>query len=165
MAFQAISPKEIGENLIHLLDDRWALLTAGDRQEYNTMTVSWGGAGELWNREVCFVFVRPQRYTYLFIEKYDGFSLAFFPESEHSHLALCGSKSGREIDKAAQCGFTLAHEGDVPYFEQAELVIVCKKIYKQDIDPKCFLDPTIEKNYNGDYHRMYVGQIEKVLKK
>ena len=53
----------------------------------------------------------------------------------------------------------------MPYFEQAELVIVCKKIYKQDIDPKCFLDPTIEKNYNGDYHRMYVGQIEKVLKK
>lgn len=42
------------------------------------MTVSWGGLGELWGKDVAFIFIRPQRYTYEFIERENYFTMSFF---------------------------------------------------------------------------------------
>ena len=78
--FKKILIKDLKENAVGLFDDRWALLTSGDKDSYNTMTVSWGMMCALWNKDVCPVFVRPQRYTYEFMEKNDGFPLSIFPE-------------------------------------------------------------------------------------
>ena len=160
-----VDPKSISQNVFAAIDDQWMLLTAGDKNKANTMTASWGSMGVLWNKNVVTVYVRPQRYTYEFMEKGDYFTIAFFGEEWRDALKLCGSKSGRDMDKVKECGFTLAYgEGDAPYFAEAQLVLVCKKLYFDDIEPGHFLAADIDKNYpNKDYHRMYIGEVLEVL--
>ncbi|WP_372806956.1 flavin reductase family protein [Pontiella sp.] len=164
-AFKEISPLEIPGNPIQLIGNEWMLITAGTPEHFNTMTASWGGMGELWFKPVCFCFVRPQRYTYEFLEKGDAFTLSFFEERHKPQLNFCGSRSGRETDKAGECGFTpLTAENGSVYFEQARLVLECRKLYFQDMDPANFLDDSILKNYpNNDFHRMYIGEITRAL--
>src|SRR5699024_11934868 len=99
MMFTRIDPKELNKNVFSLIGDRWMLITAGTREKCNTMTASWGGLGVLWGKPVATVYIRPQRYTMEFVEGSEFFTLAFFGEAYRKALALCGSKSGREIDK------------------------------------------------------------------
>lgn len=165
--FQAVDPKSIQENVFSLLGDRWALVTAGTREKCNTMTASWGGLGVLWNRNVATIYLRPQRYTLEFVEQNPEFTLSFLEEKYRPQLLLCGTKSGREVDKIKECGFTTAFAGEsAPYFEEAGLVLVCRKLYTCDIDPKRFLDPSLEENYpKHDYHRVIIGEITQALVK
>ena len=166
MNFQKTDICKLNESFTKMIKDDWALLTAGDKEKFNTMTVSWGAAGELWGKDVAIVFVRPQRYTYEFMEKSDTFTLSFFGGEYKKELALCGSKSGRDTDKVAECGFNpIAVDGSIG-FEEADTVIACKKIAFQDMDPAGFLADEINNNYaNKDYHRIYVGEILGVYKK
>jgi len=91
-----IDPREINQNPFTLIDDDWFLLSAGNLSTFNTMTASWGGMGILWNKPVVFCFVRPQRYTYKFMESNDLFTMSFFDESYRKALSLCGKVSGRQ---------------------------------------------------------------------
>lgn len=165
--FQKINPKALDKNVFSMLGDQWMLITAGTPERCNTMTASWGGLGVLWNKNVATCYIRPQRYTLEFVEQSEHFTLAFFGEEYRKSLSLCGSKSGRDLDKVKECGFTVAAgAGNAPYFEEAELVLVCRKLYWQDIDPAHFLTPEIEKNYpQKDYHRMFIGEIVEALVK
>lgn len=159
-----INIRELKDNFVKMISNDWALLTAGKSDEFNTMTVSWGGIGELWNKDVCFVFVRPQRYTYEFMEKNDYFSLSFFGGEYKKELGICGSKSGRNIDKMEATGFTPVDLGDAVGFEQANVNVVLKKLAYQDMKPDGFIDESIMNNYaNNDFHRVYVGEIVKVM--
>ena len=158
--FKKIDPKQISENPIRLFADDWALITSGDETAYNTMTASWGGVGELWNKDVCFVFIRPQRYTFEFVEKNDLFTVSFYPKEHHKALSFCGSHSGRDFDKAKETGLTPLFLDGTTAFEEAKIILVCKKIACQEMDPNGFMDPTIDKNYAAkDYHKIYVGEI------
>ena len=159
--FKTIEPKELTDNVFSLVSKDWMLITSGTLEIYNTMTASWGGMGYLWNKNVCFIFVRPSRYTYEFMEKNDNFSLSFFTEEWRNALTICGKKSGRDIDKAKETGLEpISGNNNTTGFAQAKFIIECKKLYFQDFNPEQFLDHTIEKNYiGGDYHRMYVGEI------
>ena len=89
--------------------------------------------------------------------------MSILPADRRDIAKLCGSKSGREVDKVAECGLTLSRgEGDAPYFEEAELVLVCKKLYVQDLDASHITDGgPIEPFYGkaGNWHRMYIGQV------
>ena len=166
---KTIKPEEINGNVFDMLDKQWMLITAGDTSNYNTMTASWGGFGVLWAKNVCWCVVRPQRYTYGFMENNENFTLTFFPEEYREALDFCGEKSGRDYDKAKETGLTTI-EGGVPgttSFEQARLIITCKKNYIHDFDPAKFLDPTIDNNcYPAkDYHRMYFGEVISVQTK
>ena len=159
-----INIRELKDNFVKMISNDWALLTAGKSDEFNTMTVSWGGIGELWNKDVCFVFIRPQRYTYEFMEKNDYFSLSFFGGEYKKELGICGSKSGRNIDKMEATGFTPVDLGDAVGFEQANVNVVLKKLAYQDMKPDGFIDESIMNNYaNNDFHRVYVGEIVKVM--
>lgn len=164
---QKIDPKSLDENVFSLIGERWMLITAGTPERCNTMTASWGGLGVLWGKQTATCYIRPQRYTYEFMEAGEAFTLSFFGEEYRKALAFCGAKSGRDVDKIKECGFTVAAgAGDAPYFEEADLVLVCKKAYWQDLDPSHFLDPEIEKHYpQKDYHRMYIGEIVEAYKK
>jgi len=167
MEFKKILPEDIQGNIFDMINKKWMLITAGDSEGFNTMTASWGGAGILWSLPVSMCFVRPTRYTYEFMEKGEYYTLSFYGEEYRKQLNLCGTKSGRDIDKVKETGFTprFADCGAV-YFDEAELVLVCKKLYYNDLDPKLFLDPGIEKHYPiKDYHREYIGEIIEVLKK
>lgn len=166
--FERIDPKALDANVFSLIGDKWMLITAGSRDNCNTMTASWGGLGVIWNKNVATCYIRPQRYTREFVDREQGFTLAFFGEEYRSALALCGGKSGRDVDKVKECGFTVEEaENGAPYFAEAELVLVCKKLYKGDIAPQGFVDADLcEKNYPGkDYHHMYIGEIVEILKK
>lgn len=145
----------------------WFLLTSGDftAGKYNTMTVAWGSFGYMWNRPFAMVVVRPSRYTYEFMEKYPSFTLSLFPPGYAKKLNYCGSNSGRDVDKIKECGLTPIASSNVeaPAFDEAELIVECKKIYFDDYKPERFLDKTIDTNYRvKDYHRIYFGQIEAI---
>lgn len=166
--FETIQPEALTENVFDLIGNRWFLLTAGDRAGgFNPMTVSWGGLGILWGRRVATCYVRPQRYTRAFMEKCGYFTLSVYPEALRGVYDLCGSKSGRDVDKVKEAGLTpvFTPQGAV-YFAEAELVFVCKKLYFADFDPANFLDPSIFDSYpERDFHRMYVGEILALLQK
>lgn len=166
--FTEIMPKQLNENPFKLVGTDWMLITAGNINSYNTMTASWGGFGVLWNKNIAFCVVRPSRYTYGFMEKADTFTLSFFDDSHREALSFCGSHSGRDCDKAAATGLTaIESESGSVYFDQARLVVECKKLYFQDIIPEHFIDADLDgKNYaSKDYHRMYVGEIVRCLRK
>lgn len=162
-----VEVKELSENFFEAIGKEWMLVTAGTKESFNTMTASWGGIGWLWNKPVAFVFVRPERYTYGFIEKGDSLTLSFLGEENKKIHAVCGSKSGREVDKVKETGLKplFTEQGNV-LFEQARLSLECKKLYAGEIDPENFLDRSlIEKWYGGShggFHKMYVVEIENV---
>ncbi len=165
--FKEISCSELKNNPFTLIGKDWMLVTAGDENAYNTMTASWGGVGFMWNKDVAFTFIRPQRYTLEFVESNDYYTLSFFGEEYRKALSFCGSKSGRDYDKAKETGLTPLFDENAPYFEQAKLVLICKKLYKQDFEGNCFIEKELdEKNYqNKDYHQMFISEIVKVLVK
>ncbi len=164
--FTAVDPSVLTDNVFRLIGEDWMLITAGTPDRFNMMTASWGGLGVLWNRKVCFCVIRPQRYTRQFVEEADWFSLSFFPEKYRRALDVCGTRSGREIDKAKASGLTVFEVAPgVLGFAEARWILGCRKIYFQDLDPVHFLDPTIEKMYpQRDYHRMYIGEITHCLR-
>jgi flavin reductase (DIM6/NTAB) family NADH-FMN oxidoreductase RutF len=148
----------------HLWDKQWLLLTSGDfaADQFNAMTVGWGSLGTMWGRPFAQVVVRPIRYTYEFMERYDTFTLCAFPERYRKALQLLGTRSGRDGDKIAAAGLTPIASTQVaaPGFAEAELIVECRKIYWDDLDPVHFLDPDIERNYpHKHYHRIYFGQV------
>lgn len=159
-----INIRDLKDSFVKMISNDWALLTAGNTDSFNTMTVSWGGIGELWNKDVCFIFVRPQRYTYEFIEKNDYFTLSFFGGEYKKELGICGSKSGRDIDKMTETGFAPLDLGESVGIKQAKVNIVLKKLAYQDMKPEGFIDQSIMNNYgNNDFHRVYVGEIVRVI--
>jgi flavin reductase (DIM6/NTAB) family NADH-FMN oxidoreductase RutF len=141
----------------------WFLLTAGENRPggFNSMTVSWGALGLIWHRPLVIVVVRPQRYTYEFMERYDTFSLCAFGESYHPALSKLGTLSGRDTNKMAECGLTpiALEQIACPGFDEAELILECRKAYFDDLNPEHFLADFIAPNYQGDYHRMYIGEV------
>ena len=162
MSFQLINIRET-EHPVKLLADDWALLSAGSPEDWNTMTVSWGGIGEIWGFDAAFIFVRPQRHTMKYLDASGYFTLAFGLPRET--LTLCGRISGRDGGKIEKAGLTPYAEGAAVWPTGAKLVLVCRKAAKQAFDPAGFIDPGIEENYpDGDYHSMFVGEIVGVYK-
>ena len=153
-------------NAVERIGKEWMLITAAADGKVNTMTASWGCVGELWNKPVAICFVRPQRYTYEFTEKSDTLSLSFFGKDHRAELAVCGRESGRDIDKFEKTGLKVAYCGDTPYIEQASDVLICRKIYVDDLKEDSFLSKELLRHYPiKDYHRVYICEIEKVLAK
>lgn len=162
--FKRIDPSEITDNTFKLIGTDWMLVTAGTKEEFNTMTASWGGFGILWDKKVCFSVIRPQRHTYGFMNSARHFTLSFFDESYRDTLIFCGTNSGRDVDKVGETGLTPLKGDGTIYFAEARLVLELKKIYYQDIDPANFMDPDIEGNYpEKDYHRMFFGEVTACL--
>jgi flavin reductase (DIM6/NTAB) family NADH-FMN oxidoreductase RutF len=156
-----IDPESMTPEVFKIFDTNNALLTAGDREKCNTMTIGWCGLGRLWNLPTCTVYVRPERYTYEFTEKCDYFTVSVLPLSQRKQMTLCGTKSGREVDKFAECGYEVQYGmGDAPFPDCAEWVLVCRKLYAQDMTPSCVLDDRVNTFYRTDgWHRMYVGEV------
>ena len=144
------------------------LLASGNLAEcrFNAMTIGWGSLGVMWGIPFVQVVVRPTRYTYEYMEKYDTFTICAFPKKYHQALQLLGTKSGRDGDKIAEAGLTPIPSAQIaaPSFAQAKLVLECRKIYWDDMQKDHFLDEKIGHKYpNKDYHRIYYGEILVVM--
>lgn len=165
--FKSIDPKSLTQNVFSMIGEQWMLITAGSEEKCNTMTASWGGLGVIWGKPSVTCYIRPQRYTKEFVDQEEYFTLTFFKEEFQKALALCGAKSGRDVDKVKECGFTVkTAQCGAPYFEQAELVLVCRKRFVQPMAPELIADDIKEKWYpQKDYHVMYIGEIVEVLQK
>lgn len=155
---------EVGELSVkpfHLLDKEWALLVGGVERP-NPMTVSWGGMGTLWMKPVVTVYVRPTRHTYGLLNAHPEFTLNFMDEGAKPALTLCGSKSGRDIDKWAAAGLApeKSESVEVPRVAGAKLSFECRVLSTAEVDPSRFLDPALEKLYAAkDYHRVFFGEV------
>lgn len=161
--FKEISAKEIKENFIDKIANEWMLISAGDESGYNMMTASWGFMGEMWGKDTAVAMIRPQRYTMQFVNDNDYYALSFYGENKDIHK-VCGSKSGRDVNKTELTGLSPVFANNTVYFSQAKLVIICKKLYVDSIKEEKFTDNEPLKWYeNKDFHNMIFGSIEKVL--
>lgn len=160
-------PGEITGNVFERIGKQWMLITAGNADSFNTMTASWGGLGVLWGKNVATVYIRKHRYTYQFVEQSDFFTLSFLPEQYRSALQICGSESGRNGDKIKKAGLTpYAVTDQAMSFKEAELVLVCRKLYRHEINPELMIEKEIDDIYpQKDYHVLYIGEIMSVLEK
>ncbi len=168
MNFKICEITEIDRSAVDLIGSEWMLITAGDDEKYNSMTASWGSLGEMWGKHVATVVIRPQRYTKEFVDDKEHFTLCFFGKGDDAKAIhkVCGSKSGRDVDKTELTGLTPVYDGefDTVYYEEAELVIICKKLYAKEFDPEAFIDKSCLDTYKaGDFHTQYFGEIMSVL--
>lgn len=165
MGFKEITADKIKENAIGMIRDEWMLISVGNEEKHNMMTASWGFLGEMWGKDCAIAAIRPTRHTYGLVEENDIFTLCFMGDNREVH-GICGSKSGRDIDKVKETGLTPIFQDGTMYFNESRLVVICKKLYAADLKPACFIDKAIsEKMYNDDYHRLYFGEVVKVLEK
>lgn len=144
---------------------RWFALTAGSMETFNSMTVAWGGIGGIWELPMVQVVVRPGRYTFGFMNDFATFTLCSFPARYRKDLSLLGSRSGRDGDKIALTRLTpmKSETVEAPCFAEADLVIECRKMYWQDLDPDHFISAKIMPNYpERDFHRVFYGEILRV---
>lgn len=167
MSFKEIKPEEIKDNPFKLIGKDWMLVTAGKKDSCNTMTASWGAVGIMWGKPSVTCYIRQSRYTKEFLDREDRFTLSVFDEEYRKALSLCGSVSGRDKDKIKEAGLTVCEAGESVAFEEARLIIVCKKEYAQYMGPENFINKENDERWYGDkdYHTMYIGSIEKVLVK
>ena len=165
MAFKEVDIKSLTFNPFTKIGSEWMLITAGDQSGYNTMTASWGGLGVLWGKNVAFIFIRKSRYTKEFIDANEFFSITFLSGQYRDALNYCGSHSGRDEDKFAAAGLTLATRHNIPYVDEGNFVLLCEKMSATRITEDSFLLPEIKEKWykDGDMHTMYVAEIIDIL--
>lgn len=157
------------DGIFKTVGEDWMLIAACDNNcdglKYNAMTASWGGMGVMWNKNVFWCFIRPQRYTKEFVDNSDKITLSFFDSKYKDALTLCGRKSGRDGDKISEAGLTVNIVNDEVYFNEAEYTVVGRKLYVDEIKKDGFIDKTIvDKCYpDEDFHFVYVCEIEKIV--
>ena len=145
-------------------DKEWALVTAGPVDNYNTMTISWGGLGTLWNKPVATVYVKPLRHTHSFLDANEYFTVSFYDEDYRNDLALLGTLSGRDGDKVAKTGLTAVPAGESTTFTQAKITLLCKKIYRQDMITDTMPRDAIDKYYIDEApHTMFIGEVIDII--
>lgn len=178
LGFTAVSPTVLDSldiNPFKKVGKDWFLVTGGNSEGWNTMTASWGFTGVMWGKNTFTTVIRPQRYTKEFIDKEEYFTISFFGDEMKKSLSFCGSHSGRDCDKAKETGlvplfikdsnnvYDSEYSFDVTSFEQAEMILVCKKAYVQEMKPECFVGAENDSKWYAakDYHVQYIGEIVK----
>lgn len=155
------------ENVFDLISKRWMLVTAEKKNNLNTMTASWGCLGNLWNKNIAVCFIRKERHTFKFLEENNFYTLSFFPEKYRNILNYCGTHSGKDVDKIKETNLTPIFSEKAPFFEEANMVLICKKIYTDLIKEENIFDSSIvDMFYKSEgQHKIYVGEIMKALVK
>lgn len=164
-SFYEIKPEAIQGNPFQMIGKEWMLITAAKEGVVNTMTASWGGLGVMWNKNVAYIVIRPQRYTKKFVDTADTFSLTFFDKGFQGELAYLGRVSGKDEDKISKANLEVLYSDETPYFENASMAMICRKLYSQEYKEEGFVDTQVrEQSYpNKDFHTLYIAEVTKVL--
>ncbi len=152
--------KGITETLTRL-NDPGALLVAGV-QRPNVMTIGWATIGIIWGMPICVIYVRPSRFTHSLLEKHAEFTVNIPTVEQAAEVMVCGTKSGREMDKFAECKFTLepGKKIDVGHIKECPIYYECRTVHKNAVVPDG-LPHNVRQTYyaSGDYHDIYYGEI------
>lgn len=147
-------------NPFDLIGKQWLLISAGTEEKWNTMTASWGAVGVVWGKPSATCYIRQSRYTKTFVDDSEFFTLTVLKDGCRDVLNLLGSKSGRDMDKMHESGLTPVMVEGQPTFEEAKLVLICRKVCKTFIGPDDMTAEIRERSYaDRDYHTMYIGEI------
>ncbi|MFL0198087.1 flavin reductase [Clostridium sp. WILCCON 0269] len=163
--FNEIKPEELNKNTFKLIGKDWMLITAEKDNKVNTMTAAWGGFGVMFGKNVTYIVLRPQRYTKELVDNSSTFSLSFLDNSFKKQLNYLGTTSGRDEDKISNSNLKIDYKNNTPYIKEANLVIICKKLYAQNFNSECFIDNSLDKQWypEKDYHTLYISEIDKIL--
>ena len=157
---------EFNTDIFAQFDKKWALLTAGDKESFNTMTISWGGLGTLWGKDVATVYVRTSRYTHDFMDANEYFTISFYPEEYKKILGVLGSKSGRDMNKMTETGLKAKIVPGSVTFEEAEVTLLCRKLFRQELKVENMPSDIAKDMYEGQApHDMYIGEVVDILRK
>jgi flavin reductase (DIM6/NTAB) family NADH-FMN oxidoreductase RutF len=138
------------------------LLLASTRQDgrSNVMTIGWATVGVIWGLPVMVVLVRPSRYTYQFIEASKVFTVNVPTPAMRPYVNLCGTKSGRDVDKLADAVTVMGQHVNSVVLDECPLVYECRVVHTNDVQPDNLLPDVLRRAYQrGDFHRVYYGQI------
>ncbi len=167
MSFREISPEEFNASPFRLIGKDWLLITAPDEEKESgagAMTASWGGLGVLWNKNAATIYVRPQRHTYSLLENSNRFSLCVLPEELRDTHKILGRASGRDMDKLKECSLDCSDIDGVKVINQSNVIMICRKMYADDLKKDRFIDKEQYKHYQSDdFHRFYILEIERIL--
>lgn len=165
--FKEINIDELYLNPFTKIGKDWMLITAKNNGKANTMTASWGGLGFMWGKNVTYTVIRPQRYTKEFIDNSNCFSLCFFNNDYKKTLSYLGSVSGRDENKIENSKLNIINYNNIPLFSEAKLVLICKKLYCQEIKQNCFVDKDLNELWYkaNDYHTLYISEITNIFVK
>ena len=128
----------------------------------NLMTIGWGTLGTVWGKPLWVVLVRPSRHSFAAVERSGCFTVNVPPPSLAAACELCGTRSGREVDKFAACGLTVekAVAVDAPAVAECPIVYECRTVHSNDVDPRRLSKEIAATAYpRGDHHRIYWGEI------
>lgn len=167
MSLQNITPHDFTTFPFRLIGKEWMLIAAQHQGKTNAMTASWGALGVLWGKNVALIFIRKSRYTKMFVDNSDTFSLNFFNHEQYKEmLSYMGTVSGKHEDKIQKAKLHVKTEMHTPYFQEAQLVMLSKKLSKTPITPAQFIDSSIEQTFyaDNDYHDLYVGEITAIFR-
>ena len=165
--FKEIKADQFEQSPFKLIGKDWMLITSEKDGKVNTMTASWGGFGVMWGKNVAYIVLRPQRYTKEFVDHSNTFSLSFFDDTYKKQLGYLGSVSGRDEDKIEKSKLTVLHTDDTPYFEEANMTVLCQKLYAQRLKPEYFIEQELDEKWypDHDYHTLYIAEVAKILVK
>ena len=144
------------------------LITTKNGDFVNAMTIGWGHIGIEWSRPIFVAYVRESRHTKTMLENNGEFTINVpVGEFDRNILAVCGRKSGRDMDKIKELGLHLVESDvvSVPGIAELPLTLECKVIYKQKQDLSAIPDDIIKTYYPADntgfqdYHYAYYGEI------
>lgn len=167
--FKKIEPTELTDNVFRLLSQDHTVITAGTDSLYNSMTASWGGWGQLFEKPVTWCFLNGSRYTLELIKKEEVYTMSYFPEQYKDQVIAFGSKSGRNSDKMKNHTFTMVKtpEGNISY-KEAKLIIECKLFEVTSVNPDDFYTEEgrffVENAYKDakEYHKLVFGMITNI---
>ena len=165
MSFREVKPEELTMNPFTKIGKECLLITAGNEEKCNTMTASWGAMGVMWGKNAVTVYIRPQRYTKEFVDREETFTISVLGEDYRKALNYCGTVSGKGIDKITEAGLTPYFVDGTAGIQEADMIMVCKKMYHDTIKPECFDETENDTKWypQKDYHTMYIAEIQKVL--
>jgi len=163
---ERVEPFDFVEETNRLMRDGGLfLVSAGKDGKPNAMTIGWGLVGTIWRKPFFTVAVRLSRYTHKLIEESGEFTVCLPAKGMEHALEVCGTKSGRDIDKFQERGFTAekGHMVKAPYIAECPVHYECSVAYETELRPGQ-LEAELEKEVypTGDYHVLYFGHIKGV---
>jgi len=160
MSTTEVGTYDLTNESIQALENGGMLLTTGEQG--NPMTIGWGVVGSIWGRPVFQVLVRPSRYSFSLLEELAEFTVCLPSDGQQKVLAVCGSKSGRDLDKIDACSLSLgaSERVSVPYITECAAHYECRVIHVNDVVNATLAPDLIARSYpKGDFHRVYFGEI------